>query len=159
MAGSTFPPVYYGMYCNIDLALIYLTLSIVISFFCFIVLLFQWIHMRSHAIYKAFLFIGTSTAVCFPILHMMFNEVVYDNYEDKFKFTSAFPYLLLAVAAYNVGLYIYTVRCPERYDPCKYNICGHSQQIWHIMVVLGIIFTYLLGLQCFEMRKRYTCPK
>jgi adiponectin receptor len=34
-------------------------------------------------------------------------------------------------------------RCPERNNPGKYNLCGHSHQIWHGFVVLGIIFTYL----------------
>ncbi|MCB0370680.1 MAG: hemolysin III family protein [Bdellovibrionales bacterium] len=33
-------------------------------------------------------------------------------------------------------------RCPERNNPGRYDICGHSHQIWHCLVVLGIVFTY-----------------
>ena len=40
IAGSTFPPVYYGMYCNIEVALIYLSIAILMAIFSFIVCLF-----------------------------------------------------------------------------------------------------------------------
>lgn len=40
IAGSSFPPVYYGMYCNIDVAIIYLSFAILLAIICFIVCLF-----------------------------------------------------------------------------------------------------------------------
>jgi adiponectin receptor len=89
---------------------------------------------------------------------MLINEWVFDNYGDPFVFTPSVPYFCLLGLSYLGGLYIYTIRCPERNHPGKYNICGHSHQIWHGMVVLGILFTYLGALQNFEMRKTSVCP-
>lgn len=49
-------------------------------------------------------------------------------------------------------------RCPERHAPGKFDLCGQSHQIWHLMVIMGIVFTYLMGLQTFEERKMNACP-
>ena len=81
--------------------------------------------------------------------HMIINEVIYNNYGDNFEFLGSLPYYFLLGASYLGGLYIYTVRCPERNNPGKYNLCGHSHQIWHGMVVLGILFTFLGALENF----------
>lgn len=93
-----------------------------------------------------------------PPIHMIINESLYDNYGDSFTFITALPFLILLGASYLGGLYVYTVRCPERYHPGKYNVCGQSHQIWHVMVVLGIIFTYMMALETYEMRKSCMCP-
>ena len=42
---------------------------------------------------------------------------------DYLPFISALPYYLGMGATYLIGLTIYTVRCPERYKPGKYDIC------------------------------------
>lgn len=50
-------------------------------------------------------------------------------------------------------------RCPERYHPGRYDICGHSHQIWHTFVMLAIIFTYLAALASYEVRNQSPmCP-
>lgn len=131
------------MYCQIAVATIYLSVSLLIATFCFIVCLFEWIHKPGNEKYKAFLFAGFGLTNLVPISHLIINEVIYDNYGDSYQFLPSLPYLILLGASYLGGLYVYTVRCPERYNPGKYNLCGHSHQIWHGMVVLGIVFTYL----------------
>ena len=40
-------------------------------------------------------------------------------------------------------------RCPERYKPGTFDICGHSHQIWHIFVVITMIFMYLSAIASF----------
>jgi adiponectin receptor len=67
-------------------------------------------------------------------------------------------YYALLVSCYISGLYIFTVRCPERNNPGRYNLCGHSHQIWHVLVVLGIVFSYFGIMENFEMRKASLCP-
>jgi adiponectin receptor len=42
--GSTFPPVYYGLYCNLPLATFYLGLMSSIAITIFTMCLFDWIH-------------------------------------------------------------------------------------------------------------------
>lgn len=49
--------------------------------------------------------------------------------------------------------------CPERSHPGRYDVCGHSHQIWHTFAVLGIILSYLAILICYEIRKQSLfCP-
>ena len=158
ISGSAFPPLYYGMYCNLAVATIYLTCSLIIASVCFVVCLFPWIHQKANKKYKAFMFGGFGIAEGIPLVHMLINEFVYDNYGDTFEFSPSFIFYVGLGASYLGGLYIYTVRCPERSNPGKYNICGHSHQIWHGFVVMGIIFTYFGALENFEMRKISMCP-
>jgi len=40
ISGSAFPPFYYGMYCQLAVATLYLTCTIIVASFCFIVCLF-----------------------------------------------------------------------------------------------------------------------
>ena len=89
------------------------------------------------------MFVGFGSSLCIPICHVLINDIFYDNYGDPFSFVPSIPYILLLGASYIGGVYIYVIRCPERNRPGKYNVCGHSHQIWHLFVVLGIIFTYL----------------
>jgi adiponectin receptor len=72
----------------------------------------------------------------------MINELVFDNYGDMFSMKSAIGYFLACGFFYLFGLYVYTVRCPERHHPGRFNVCGNSHQIWHGFVVLGVISTY-----------------
>jgi len=95
------------------------------------------------------LFGGFGLSNFIPIAHLLINELVFNNYGDPYEFSPSLPYMLLLGASYLTGLYVYAVRCPERNNPGKYNLCGHSHQIWHAMTVLGIIFTYLGALKSF----------
>lgn len=83
---------------------------------------------------------------------------MFNNYGDPFEFSPSIPYYILLGASYLGGLTVYVKRCPERSNPGRYNVCGHSHQIWHACVVMGILFTYLGALQNFEMRKQSVCP-
>lgn len=89
---------------------------------------------------------------------MVINELLFNNYGDPFIFTPSVPYVAILAASYLGGVYIYVIRCPERYKPGKYNVCGHSHQIWHGLVVMGIFWTYLAAISTFEMRRVSVCP-
>ena len=104
------------------------------------------------------MFAGFGTSLVIPICHMLVNDMFYENYGDPFSFADSLPYLVLLGASYLGGVYIYVSKCPERNNPGKYNVCGHSHQIWHCFVVLGILWTYLAAIKCFEVRKLSYCP-
>jgi predicted membrane channel-forming protein YqfA (hemolysin III family) len=44
ISGSAFPPIYYGMYCNLNLTIFYLTLIAIMAVCLFTICLFEWIH-------------------------------------------------------------------------------------------------------------------
>ena len=112
ISGSAFPPLYYGMYCQLSVAIFYLTVTILIAIFCFIVCLFEWIHQPGHEKYKGLMFAGFGCSLGVPIAHMVINEVFFNNYGDPFVFSGSVPYIALLGASYLGGVYIYVVRCP-----------------------------------------------
>ena len=143
MAGSSFPPMYYSLYCNFQVAIFYLVIICSGALCLFFISFFEWIHQPQRANLKAALYGGFGLSLSIPLAHITINEVVYNNYGDSFQLTTSIPYYILLGASYLFGLYVYTVRCPERNRPGKFNVCGHSHQIWHCFVVFGIIFTYV----------------
>lgn len=48
ISGSAFPPLYYGMYCQFEVAIIYLIITLCIASACFVICLFEWIHRAGH---------------------------------------------------------------------------------------------------------------
>lgn len=144
IAGSSFPPLYYGMYCNLAVATIYLTLICMAGGIIFVISLFEWIHRLENANMKAFMYGGYGLSLSIPLTHLVLNQTVFNGANDaSFEFLPAVPYYILCGASYLYGLYVYTARCPERKRPGKFNVCGHSHQIWHCFVVLGVIFAYI----------------
>ena len=112
ISGSAFPPLYYGMYCQLDVAIFYLIAILMVASFCFTVCLFEWIHRPGHEGYKGWLFAGFGISLLIPCGHMVINEVFFGNYGDPFLFSTAVPYIALLGASYLGGVYIYVQRCP-----------------------------------------------
>ena len=158
IVGSSFPALYYGMYCSIDLAIYYLTIISFMGLTLFIISLFEYLHRSENLKKKALAYGGFGVSLTIPLGHAIINEVFYDNYGDPFSIQGSIGYYLLCGFFYLFGLYIYTVRCPERHNPGKYNVCGNSHQIWHCFVVLGIVATYFGALENLETRKICICP-
>jgi adiponectin receptor len=59
-----------------------------------------------------------------PLIHLIYNEIFQKN--DTFSVANSVPYYLLMGICYLGGLYIYAKRCPEKYRPGHYDICGAS---------------------------------
>ena len=85
---------------------------------------------------------GLGMSALIPIIHMVINEAIFDNFGDPFTIKTSLPFYSLMVGVYVLGLYVYTVRCPERHYPGRFNLCGASHQIWHCLVVFGIVLNY-----------------
>lgn len=109
ISGSAFPPIFYGMYCNINLAIFYLSLIAIIATAVFIISLFEWIHQANHKVYKAMLYGGFGVFLVVPTSHMLINEYL-GNWGDKFTFVHSIPILACLGASYLFGLYVYTVQ-------------------------------------------------
>lgn len=44
IAGSTFPPLYYGMYCYLEVALVYEIITMTLAISIFVLSVFEWMH-------------------------------------------------------------------------------------------------------------------
>jgi adiponectin receptor len=64
----------------------------------------------------------------------------------------------LGGASYIIGALIYINRIPERFRPGKHDIWGSSHQIFHICVIIGVIFHYFGSLNSFYYRLDNACP-
>lgn len=158
ISGSTLPPLYYGLYCHPALAQFYIICISIVAMTLFSVSLFEFMHTPKFRLLKSICYGSFGIMVSVPLFHMVINEIFFPD-GDKFTFLNSLPLFLALGASYLGGLVVYTKRCPERHKPGNFDICGHSHQIWHLTVVLGIFFTYLAALQNFEERKLYPiCP-
>jgi adiponectin receptor len=144
ISGSSFPALYFGMYCNFSLVIFYLIFICSLGITLFILTLFKYLHRPENFVLKSLAYGGFAVSLAIPLGHGIVNEVIFNNYGDSFSIKSSMVYYVFGAISYIFGLYVYTVRCPERhYQPGKFNVCGNSHQIWHLLVVCGIISTYL----------------
>ena len=110
IAGSTFSPFYYALYCNFAVAEIYLSISSSLAVICFVLGLFEFIHKRENAKYRAIIFGSFGLSMIFPLSHLVVNEMIFDNFGDPFRFSSSYPYYIGLTVSYCLGLYIFAIR-------------------------------------------------
>mmetsp|Transcript_22874 Transcript_22874/g.16182 ORF Transcript_22874/g.16182 Transcript_22874/m.16182 type:complete len:102 (-) Transcript_22874:90-395(-) len=63
-----------------------------------------------------------------------------------------------AGAIYIIGALIYIFRMPERCSPGRFDLCGASHQIFHIMVVTACLMMYTEAFRAYENRTLFECP-
>jgi adiponectin receptor len=110
IAGTAFPCFYYGLYCQMAVATIYLTWTFAAALACFVVCLFEWIHKAGNEKYRSVVFGSFGFSMAVPISHLVINEAFFDNYGDPYEFSSAGVYYAILISCYIVGLYVFTVR-------------------------------------------------
>lgn len=66
----------------------------------------------------------------------------------------------VAMAAfYLLGTGFYVSRVPERWRPGKFDMAGHSHQIFHMFVVAGAMAHYVAALLFLEWRDEVGCRR
>jgi len=65
--------------------------------------------------------------------------------------------LIPSLGSYIVGGVLYSFRWPERWAPGKFDIIGHSHQLWHVAIVLAIYLHFQAVLSFHENRHAYSC--
>jgi len=155
--GSTFPPIYYGFYCQPMFYQFYLFFTGAPCFIVFVTSMMDFIYTEKYRKMKGFMYGGLGLLTAFPLVHLCFNSMQVSPENDYLPFVDALPYYILMGASYLGGLSIYLSRCPERYRPGKYDLCGHSHNLWHGCVVLGVILTYLGAFENYYTRINIPC--
>ncbi len=109
IAGSTFPPLYYGMYCYLEVALVYeiITMSLAISIF--VLSVFEWMHKPENIKFKAGIYGGFGLFNIIPLTHLIINDIYFSE-GDNFSFANSLHYYILLGVSYLFGLYIYSIR-------------------------------------------------
>ncbi|GMN34900.1 hypothetical protein TIFTF001_004970 [Ficus carica] len=66
-------------------------------------------------------------------------------------------YEVLMGVFYGLGALVYAARIPERWWPGKFDIAGHSHQLFHVLVVAGAYTHYHVGLVYLQWRDFQGC--
>ncbi|KAK2985599.1 hypothetical protein RJ640_006862 [Escallonia rubra] len=148
---SFYPPVYYSFMCKPFFCYLYMGVITVLGVATIVLSLlpfFQKPHFRS---IRASLFFGMGVSGVGPIIHKL---VLYRNRPEAVLTTG---YEVLMGAFYGLGALIYAVRIPERWKPGKFDIAGHSHQLFHVLVVAGAYSHYHAGLIYLRWRDMEGC--
>ncbi|KAL8168335.1 hypothetical protein V2J09_009834 [Rumex salicifolius] len=148
---SFYPPVYYSFLCHPFFCNLYLGF---ITIFGIITILVSLLPVFQHPEYRAMrasLFFGMGVSGALPILHKLF---LFWNQPEALHTTG---YEVLMGVFYGVGALVYATRVPERWMPGKFDIAGHSHQLFHILVVAGAYTHYHAGLVYLRWRDLEGC--
>lgn len=151
IATSFYPPVYYSFMCKPFFRNMYLgiiTFGGVVSMLASLLPVFQHPKFRT---FRASLFFGMGVSGIAPILH----KVVLYKDDPVALYTTA--YEIAMGVFYGLGAVVYATRIPERWKPGKFDIAGHSHQLFHVLVVAGACTHYKASLLYLEWRDAKRC--
>eukprot|EP00249_Psilotum_nudum_P018080 c26629_g1_i3 orf=463-1626(-) len=151
IAASFYPPVYYTFMCNPILRNIYLISITSIGIATILVSLFPVFQKPEYRMFRAALFFGMGVFGVAPVMH----KVILHYDEPAALYTTA--YEVAMGIFYGLGALVYAARIPERWKPGKFDIAGHSHQLFHILVVAGAYTHYQAGLLYLKWRDVKGC--
>ncbi|GAB4852363.1 Heptahelical transmembrane protein 4 [Ancistrocladus abbreviatus] len=151
IATSFYPPVYYSFMCNPFFLHLYLGFITVLGIATIVISLLPFFQNPEFRSIRAALFFGMGVSGVAPILHKL---ILYGDQPEALQTTS---YELLMGALYGAGALIYATRIPERWKPGKFDIAGHSHQLFHVLVVAGAYTHYCAGLVYLKWRDLHGC--
>ncbi|KAL1316121.1 hypothetical protein HN51_068366 [Arachis hypogaea] len=148
---SFYPPVYYSFMCYPFFCNLYLGFITILGIATILVSLLPVFQSPEFRTIRASLFFGMGLSGAGPILHKLY---LFWGEPEVFHTTG---YELLMGAFYGIGALIYATRIPERWMPGKFDIAGHSHQLFHIFVVAGAYTHYRAGLVYLRWRDLRGC--
>ncbi|WOK95602.1 hypothetical protein Cni_G04309 [Canna indica] len=151
IATSFYPPVYYSFMCNpffCNMYLGFITILGIATVAVSLIPVFQSPEFRS---IRAGLFFGMGLSGIVPVLHKL---VIFWHRPEALHTTG---YEVLMGLLYGLGALVYATRIPERWMPGKFDIAGHSHQLFHVLVVAGAYTHYQAGLVYLKWRDMEGC--
>ena len=135
--GSFIATIYYGFYCDNFYRQLYISSILLIGGLTIYIMISPKYSLQKYKNLRALIFTLLGCLGIIPGLHHILK------YGIKMSFDSfALPYLLLMAFFYLFGVFVYTAFIPERWSPGKFDIIGHSHQIWHVCVLAAASFHF-----------------
>ncbi|XP_050374275.1 heptahelical transmembrane protein 2 [Argentina anserina] len=144
---SFFAPIYYTFHCNPYSRLFYLSSISVLGVLVIITLLSPSLSAPRFRSFRATLFLSMGFSGVIPAVHAL---VIH---RDQKPILVALGYELAMAIFYATGAGFYVSRIPERWRPGKFDIAGHSHQIFHVFVVLGALAHSAATLAVMDFRR------
>lgn len=151
VAASLLTLVYNGFYCQPQIFLAYSTGIAALGITMGLVPWLSWFDRNRPLRIKLFVLMAMSGML--PFLHALILRGLW-------PVTSFFLPVVPSIAMYVTGVFVYALRFPERVAPGRFDIIGHSHQLWHIATVLAILLHYRAILLFHANRFEFSCvPK
>lgn len=148
---SFYPLVYYPFACDpliCSLYISFITLFGLATILASLVPAFQAPEFRTA---RALLFACMAMSGVVPIAH----KVIVLG--DRPEAIVTARYEMVMGLFYGLGAVIYATRAPERWMPGKFDLVGHSHQLFHLLVIAGAYTHYLAGLEYLKWRNSEGC--
>ncbi|XP_078443277.1 heptahelical transmembrane protein ADIPOR1-like [Wolffia australiana] len=133
---SFFPPIYYVFRCEPHWQFVYLGTVSAMGVATVVTLFAPQLSGGEYRSLRAALFFCTAFSGVVPAIHATAS-----NWKDPRRPAALACEAAMAVS-YAVGTLFYVTRVPERWKPGRFDIAGHSHQIFHILVVAGAVAHY-----------------
>ncbi|KAL0543157.1 hypothetical protein IC582_018245 [Cucumis melo] len=148
---SFYPPVYYSFMCYPFFCSLYMGFITLLGIATILVSLLPMFQSPEYRTFRASLFLGMGLCGIAPILHKL---ILFWGSPEALHTTG---YEILMGILYGLGALVYAARIPERWMPGKFDIAGHSHQLFHILVVAGAYTHYRAGLLYLKWRDLQGC--
>lgn len=150
VAASLMTLVYNGFYCQSDViaayAVCFATLGCTMGFIPW----YPWFDDPKNRTLKIMLFIFMALSGVLPFTH----AALLHGLGPVIEF---YKPVIPSVASYITGVVLYGFRIPECWAPGRFDIIGHSHQLWHIAIVLAILLHYRAILIFHASRFEFSC--
>lgn len=151
ISASFFPPVFYGFLCYPAVRNFYLTIVLIMGTGTIAVSLLPKFQTPEYRHLRAGMFFGMGVSGIVPTVHKFLFF-----FREPFVVTTTLLELFMG-SLYGLGAFFYASRIPERWMPGKFDIAGHSHQIFHVLVIAGAYVHYLTGLLYLQWRDLHGC--
>jgi len=149
IAGSTIAVIYYCLYCHPGWMLFYNVTHGIMAIAGTIVAVMPRFRDLKYRMFRLYLFVALGCSGVLPLAHILYLD---------FRLLFVLKYLLIMGFFYLTGAAVYAIQIPERWCPGKFDIFGHSHQIWHCFVFFAILSHYYGLLQLYRWRMVSVCP-
>jgi len=154
IAGSFFPPIFYGFFCSPNLLKFYLCAVSVISVSSAVVGVYSG--LNPSVFWRWARVLCYSANACFGMLpcgHLALRWVAGEQ-----SWGPAIAYITAMLSIYGLGTCIYTFQFPEKYFPGRFDYFLSSHQLWHILVFSAAFLHYFCAIGHYEWRAHHVCP-
>lgn len=148
---SFYPVVYYTFMCDPFFCKLYIGFITAIGVGTVVMSLVPVFQTPEFRAVRSLLFACMAVSGLVPIVHKV---VVFGNRPEAIVTAQ---YEAMMGVFYGVGVVIYAARIPERWMPGKFDLVGHSHQLFHVLVIAGAYTHYLAGLEYLKWRDIEGC--
>nr|CAD1840243.1 unnamed protein product [Ananas comosus var. bracteatus] len=154
IVSSFVPPLYYAFLCHPLARLAYLSAVSLLGLLLAVFLLSPALSLPRFRPLRAALFLALGFSGVVPAAHALALHWPHRDCHVALALEAAMG------AAYAAGAALYVARVPERWRPGRFDLLGHSHQLFHLLVLAGALAHYAATAVLLRWRDRSaaSCP-